>query len=139
MTEPDNPDNLFDLPPAAAPAGPAAKPPGVDARKESRVVVKWPARVLLPDGQVVPLRVRDISESGIGLASDRPIVSHAVLRIALAVPDLNTPGKFTTVTGSFKTAHVTVSGPDLIYGGVWLDLEAKGRELIGKWVRKLRP
>jgi len=125
--------------PAPAPA-PARKPAGgVEARSEGRVVVKWPARVLLPGGRVVPLRVRDISESGIGLASDHAIASHAVLRIAVAVPDFNTPGKFTTVTGSFKTAHVTVSGPDLLYGGTWLELDAAARDLIGKWVRRLRP
>jgi hypothetical protein len=72
------------------------------------------------------------------LVSERPISAHTTLRVALAVPDLNTPGRFATVTGSFKTAHVTVSGPDLIYGGAWVSIEGAGREIIQKWVRKLR-
>jgi hypothetical protein len=101
--------------------------------------VKWAARALLADGRVVPMTVRDISERGVGLISERPITQNATIRVAMSVPDINTPGRFTTVVGSVKTAHVTVSGPDLIYGGVWLTVEGNGSELIHKWVRKLRP
>ena len=100
--------------------------------------VKWAARALLADGTVVPLTVRDISERGVGLVSDRPITQHATLRVAVAVPDINATGRFTTVIGSVKTAHITVSGADLIYGGVWLALEGSGSEIIQKWVRKLQ-
>jgi len=93
---------------------------------------------LLADGQVVAMTVRDISERGVGLISGRPITQHATLRVAMSVPDINTPGKFTTVIGSVKTAHITVSGPDLIYGGVWLGFEGGGSEIIRKWVLKLQ-
>jgi hypothetical protein len=132
-------DDVFGLG-TMAPSAPSTRKAaaGHDARKELRVSVKWPARVLLSDGTVVPVTARDISESGIGLISMRPISAHATLRVALAVPDLEAPGRSTTVTGSFKTAHVTVSGPDLIYGGVWLTIDGGGRNLIQKWVRKLR-
>ncbi len=144
MQTPDDFDDLFDLAPAPAPTPtPAApksgRPDGVEARKEARVRVKWAARVLQPDGQVVPMQVRDISETGLGLVSQRPISSHTTLRVAVAVPDINTPSRFATVTGSFKTAHVTVSGLDLVYGGVWLNIEGAGRELVRKWIRKLTP
>ena len=100
--------------------------------------VKWAARALLADGKVVPLTVRDISERGVGLVSERPIPQHATLRVAVSVPDVNATGRFTTVIGSVKTAHITVSGPDLIYGGVWLALEGGGSETIRKWVVKLQ-
>ena len=139
MDEANDADDLFDVPPMPASPAPAAKPaPGVDARKEVRVHVKWNARVLQPDGSVVPLRVRDVSETGIGLVSERPIASHAVLRLAVAVPDVNEPGRYTTVIGTFRSAHATVSAPDLVYGGVWLEIDGQGRELIRRWVRKLR-
>ena len=100
--------------------------------------VKWAARALLADGRVVPMTVRDISERGVGLVSERPITQHATLRVAVSVPDINAAGQFTTVIGSVKTAHITVSGPDLIYGGVWLALEGNGSEIIRKWVLKLQ-
>ena len=141
MSESSDLDDLFSLPQGTrAPPVPSKTAPakGVDARKEVRVTVKWAARVLLHDGTVVPLRARDVSESGLGLVSERPISAHSTLRVALAVPDLNVPGRFMTVTGSFKTAHVTISGPDLIYGGTWLNIDDGGRDLIQKWVRKLR-
>ena len=142
MSNSDHVDDLFGPKPSAPPASaaPSSEPRGsTDARRDVRMHVKWAARVLQPDGTVVPLTVRDISERGVGLISDRPIAQHATIRVAMAVPDINTPGRFTTVIGSVKTAHVTVSGPDLIYGGVWLTVEGNGTDLIQKWARKLRP
>lgn len=138
MSNPDDTDDIFGSAAAAAPAKAPKRQGGAEGRREFRVHVKWAARALLADGQVVPLTVRDISEHGVGLVSERPIPQHATLRVALAVPDLNTPGRFTTVIGSVKTAHITVSGPDLIYGGVWLAVEGNGKQLLQKWVQKLR-
>lgn len=123
---------------STAPAQAPKSRAGTDARREIRMQVKWAARALLADGKVVPLTVRDISERGVGLVSGRPITQHATLRVAVAVPDINATGRFTTVIGSVKTAHMTVSGPDLIYGGVWQALEGNGSEIIRKWVLKLQ-
>lgn len=140
MTSPFDAEQLFGA--AQQPSPSASKPPnppaGVDARKEARVPVKWQARVLQPDGSVVPVRVRDISQSGVGLAGDHPIRPHAVLRIAIAVPNPNSPGTFSTVTGRFKTAHVTVCGPELIYGGIWVSIDGDGDELLRRRIRELR-
>jgi hypothetical protein len=137
MSNPNDFDALLGATSSAAPAqGPKA---GSEGRRELRVSVKWAARALLADGRVVPLTVRDISEHGVGLLSERPITQNATLRVAMSVPDINAPGRFTTVTGSVKTAHITISGPDLIYGGVWQAVDGNGRDIIQKWVRKLRP
>jgi len=141
MSPPDDVDELFGSASASSRApAPSPKPAaGKDARRELRMHVKWAARALLADSTVVPMTVRDISEHGVGLVSERPIPQHATLKVALQVPDINTLGKFTTVVGSLKTAHMTISGPDLIYGGTWLSVEGNGTDLIRKWVRKLRP
>jgi len=130
-------DELFGLG-SSSPAQAPKTRAGTDARREVRMHVKWAARALLADGRVVPLTVRDISERGVGLVSERPITQHATLRVAVAVPDINATGRFTTVIGSVKTAHITVSGPDLIYGGVWQALEGNGSEIIRRWVLKLQ-
>jgi len=114
---------------------PVAKP---EARKEVRVKVKWPARVQLADGRVVELRVCDVSESGVALAGELPIPAHSVLTLAISVPGQVDPARTTTVTGTMKTAHMTVRGPDLVYGGTWVSLEAKGRDLIRQWIKRLR-
>jgi len=120
---------------AGAGGFPVARP---DARKEVRVKVKWPARVQLADGRVVELRACDVSEGGIALAGELPIPSHSVLKVAISIPGLVDPARTTTVTGTMKTAHMTVRGPDLVYGGTWVSLEAKGRDLIREWIKRLR-
>jgi hypothetical protein len=109
-----------------------------DARKEIRVKVKWPARVQLAGGRVVEMRVCDVSESGVALAGEVPITPHSVLSVAISIPGLVDPSRTTAVTGTMRTAHMTVRGPDLVYGGTWVTLEAKGRELIREWVKRLR-
>ena len=109
-----------------------------DNRKESRVRASWTARVLLPSDRVVQLNLFDLSESGIGLVSEVGIPAHSVLQIALAVPGLDDPGKITPVTGTIKTTHMTVKGHYIHCGGMWVQVPADGRDLINRWVRRLR-
>jgi hypothetical protein len=142
-TPPEDIDALFDLPPPAAPVLPASPLPGLptassDARKEQRVKVSWPARVQLPGGRVIELRVRDLSESGVGMLTEHHIPPAAVLNFAVAVPELNEGGRITPVAGTIKTTYVVVKGPDLFCGGTWVQLPADGRDLLDKWIRKLR-
>jgi uncharacterized lipoprotein YbaY len=115
-----------------------APAPKEDARKEVRVKVKWAARVQLPNGGVVEMRVSDISEGGIGLAGEVGIPPNSVLTCAVAVPGLNDPTQVTAVVGTIKTTHCTVRGLDLIYGGTWVRNDASGQDLIKKWIRRLR-
>jgi hypothetical protein len=144
-TPPEDVDALFDAPapatPSHAPAPPSSPFPGVDpadGRKEQRVKVSWPARVQLPNGKVIELRVRDLSESGVGLVTDQHIPPSSVLNFAVGVPGLHEPGKITPVTGTIKTTYVVLKGQDLMCGGMWVSLPAEGRELLDKWIRRLR-
>ncbi len=144
-TPPEDVDALFDAPapasPPQAPAPPSSPFPGVDAaegRKEQRVKVSWPARVQLPNGKVIELRVRDLSESGVGLVTDQHIPPSSVLNFAVGVPGLHEPGKITPITGTIKTTYVVLKGQDLMCGGMWVSLPAEGRELLDKWIRRLR-
>lgn len=112
--------------------------PTKDARKEARVKVKWAARVQLPNGAVVEMRVCDISESGIGLAGDAGITPNSVLTCAIAVPGLNDPKQITSIVGTIKTTHATIRGLDLIYGGTWVHNDASAQDSLKKWIRRLR-
>ncbi len=140
-TNQDDTDDIFGLSAASAEA---AQPivggavPSKEARREPRVKVKWAARVQLSDGRVAELRVSDISEMGIGLAGEVGIPANSVLTCAVAVPGLNDPLKITPIVGTIQTAHATVRGPDLIYGGTWITIDADSRELLKKWIRRLR-
>jgi hypothetical protein len=143
-TSPEDIDALFDLPPsAAAPTKPASPLPGIasapsESRREHRVKVSWPARVQLPSGRVVELRVRDLSESGVGLLTEHHIPAATVMNFAMGVPALDDGGGITPVAGTIKTTYVVVTGPDLVCGGTWVSLPSQGRELLDKWIRKLR-
>src|ERR1700761_1705654 len=103
-TPPEDVDALFDAPAAPPPPVlPASPLPGMSAaegRKEQRVKVSWPARVQLPSGKVLELRVRDLSESGVGLVTDQHIPPNTVLNFAVGVPGLHETGKITPVSGT---------------------------------------
>ena len=141
-TPPEDIDALFDTPAPPAPVLPASPLPGIPAaaesRKEHRVKVSWPARVQLPNGRVMELRVRDLSESGVGLLVTSHIPPATVLNFAMGVPGLEDGSKITPVSGTIKTTYVVVKGVDLFCGGMWVSLPQNGRDLVDKWIRKLR-
>ena len=141
-TPPEDIDALFDTPVPPAPVLPASPLPGLpsaaESRKEHRVKVSWPARVQLPNGRVMELRVRDLSESGVGLLVASHIPPATVLNFAMGVPGLEDASKITPVQGTIKTTYVVVKGVDLFCGGMWVSLPANGRDLVDKWIRKLR-
>jgi hypothetical protein len=141
-TPPEDIDALFGAPAPSPPPilpGSPAVPSGFDGRKEMRVKVsQWPGRVQLPNGKVVELRVRDLSESGVGLVTEMAIPAYTVLNFAMGVPGLVEPGKITPVSGTIKTTYMVVSGPDLCCGGMWVSLPDDSRDLLAKWIRRLR-
>jgi hypothetical protein len=139
-TPPDDVDALFDAPaPPPSPVFPISAPPaGTEGRKEQRVKVSWPARVQLPNGKVAELRVRDLSESGVGLLTDVNIPAYTVLNFAMGVPGLDDASKITPVTGTIKTTYLVLTGRDLCCGGMWVTLPADSRDLLSKWIRRLR-
>ena len=142
-TPPEDVDALFDAPAPPSPVLPASPllggaPVASDGRKEHRVKVSWPARVQLPNGKVIELRVRDLSESGVGLVTTQHIPPSSVLNFAMGVPGLNEATRIVPVTGTIKTTYVVVKGPDLMCGGMWVTLPADSRDLLDKWIRRLR-
>ena len=141
-TPPEDIDALFDAPAPQAPALSANPLLGnhspTDGRKELRVKVSWPGRVQLPNGKVIELRVRDLAESGVGLVTDLHIPPSTVLNFVVGVPGLTDPARITPVAGTIRTTYVVVQGRDLCCGGTWVSLPAEGRELLDKWIRKLR-
>jgi hypothetical protein len=161
-TTPEDAAALFDIAlppsPSAAPkaaASPAAasgsaSSPGQDSpfgglpvasadnRRDLRIKVSWPGRVQLPNGRVVELRVRDISDGGVGLVTDVNIPAYTVLNFAMGVPPLAEGGKITPVSGTIKTTYLVVQGPDIYCGGTWVQVSADSRDLVSKWMKRLR-
>ena len=140
-TPPEDIDALFDAPAPPAPVLPGSPLPSAapaEGRKEQRVKVSWPARVQLPGGKVIELRVRDLSESGVGLATTQHIPPNTVLNFAVGVPGLHEATRITPVTGTIKTTYVVIKGNDLMCGGMWVSLPSDSRDLLDKWIRRLR-
>ncbi len=131
-------DDAFSAASSKSESPPAFAKAVSDERKEARLKVNWMARLQLPSGQVVAMRVSDISEGGIGLAGDTGIPPHSVLRCAVAVPGLSDPAQITPLVGTIRTTHATIRGPDLIYGGTWVRCDADAKELLSRWIRRLR-
>jgi len=108
-----------------------------DARTDLRVQVSWPARMHLPGGRVVGLQVRDISERGVGLASDDAIPAHAVVDFEMDVPAADGLGALTTVKGRIKTTYTIAQGSKTLGGGVWGQVPAGELELVKAWIERL--
>jgi hypothetical protein len=160
-TPPDDVDALFDLPPASSqPTDPPAddtqsaeaalaaemastlEAGGVatdapDSRTNLRVEVSWPARMHLPDGQVIELKVRNISEGGLGLVSREPIPAYTVVNLEMGVPPLDEGGQLTPVTAAIKTTYTVAQGSDILCGSAW-QVPPAGLEIVSLWIKRLR-
>jgi hypothetical protein len=118
--------------------GPLSSQGGVDGRREPRYPVAWPARLDLGNGQWLDVKVRDISESGLGLRCERPLPSHVQLPIMVGVPDLNDPTRLQAVPGKVGLVFVVMSGPEWRLGAQWVQLSDPARNLLKQWIKKLR-
>ena len=108
-----------------------------DSRTNLRVKVSWPARMRLPEGRVIELKVRDVSESGVGLMSDKDIPSDTVVNFEMDVPRPDEGGKVTPVKGTIKTTYTVVHGAEILCGGIWQAPPA-ALELVNMWIERLR-
>lgn len=108
-----------------------------DSRTKLRVKVSWPARMQLPEGRVVELKVRDVSEGGVGLTSDKDIPSDTVVNFEMDVPQPGEGGGITPVRGTIKTTYTVVHGSEILCGGIWQAPPA-GLELVNAWIERLR-
>lgn len=142
-TDPFDTDAGFELP--AAPAAPSSAPAGggigmplagTDARREQRVRVSWPARVKLPTGTVIEMRVRDLSEGGIGFTSPKPLPTNTPMNFALGAPALDDPKTIAPIVGTLKAVYVVLQPGGYQIGAVWQQIGDAERDVIGRWVRR---
>ena len=161
-TPPEDVDAMFDLPPLPAAAqsaestteaeeaalaaelAAAIESGGVatdapDSRTDLRVGVSWPARMQLPDGQVIELVVRNISERGVGLLGDAHIPACTVVAFEMDVPPLGEGGEVTPVKGTIRTTYTVAQGTEILCGGTWVQLPAAALDLVKLWVKRLQP
>ncbi len=107
-----------------------------ESRTDQRVEVSWPARMRLPDGRVIELQVRNVSEGGVGLMSDEHIPARTVVDFEMGVPPLDHGGSVTPVKGSIKTTYTVVHGSKILCGGIWQGPPA-GLEFVRLWIKRL--
>lgn len=112
-------------------------PGSIESRKEPRYSVTWRGRLTLPNGTVQDVRVRDISEKGVGLLSDLPVPGNTVMQLVLGVPDLRDLTRIMAVPVRINTAYVVMQSHDFRVGGMWIDLSDSVRELLHHWTLKL--
>jgi hypothetical protein len=107
-----------------------------DSRSDRRVTVSWPARMQLPDGQVIELTVRNVSQGGVGLTSAGQIPSLTVVAFEMDVPPLDEGGRTTPVKGTIKTTYAVDRGTGILCGGTWQAPPA-GLEVVALWIERL--
>jgi hypothetical protein len=156
-TSPEDAAALFDLPPpaesppdesttAAEEAALAAELAAIiesggvagdapDSRTDSRVKVSWSARMRLPDGRAIDVKVRDISEGGVGLMSGQHIPADTVMDFEVAVPSLDDDGTVRSVKGTIKTTYTVGHGSEFLGGATWQS-PPDGLELVHRWIQR---
>lgn len=112
--------------------------PNIENRTEPRYLVSWRAHVQLPNGQTVEVRVKDISESGMGMISDYAVPSGRMLGVTVGVPDLTDPTRLLAVPGRAMIAFSVMQGHDFRVGVKWAELSPAAQELWRTWVKRLR-
>lgn len=108
-----------------------------DARREPRLPVHWRAGLKLPGGRIIELRVKDISESGMGFVADETVPNAATLEVRVRVPDPGNPAQTVDVAGMVKVAYVAVRGYEFAVGVTWAKRNEADRELMSRWMRKV--
>jgi hypothetical protein len=107
-----------------------------DSRTKRRVAVSWPARMRLPEGHVIGLAVRNVSEGGVGLVSGEHIPARTVVHFEMDVPSLDGGGKATLVAGTIKTTYTVAQGAEIFCGGTW-QVPPAGLDLVSRWIQRL--
>ncbi len=110
----------------------------VDARREPRLPVHWRASLQLPDGRRIDVRIKDISDSGMGLIARDAVPAGATLRIAVQVPDPGGAARGTEVAGEVKVAYAVMRGYEFGVGAVWVERAPEARALMSRWIARLR-
>ena len=108
-----------------------------DSRSDLRVAVAWPARMQLPDGRVIALEVRNVSEGGVGLMIDEAVPAGTVVAFEMDVPRPGGEGGSTSVKGTMEVTYTVVHGAGKLCGGTWQAPPA-GLELVNEWIERLR-
>ena len=108
-----------------------------DSRTDLRVDVSWLARMQLPNGRVIELKVRNISEGGVGLMSDEDIPDCTVVNFEMDVPQVNEGGEMMPVKGRIKTTYTVVHGSERLCGGTW-QVPPADLDLVAIWIQRLR-
>ena len=109
-----------------------------DSRTVLRIDVAWPARMHLAGGRVIDLRLRNVTQAGVGLVSDQPMPADTVVRFEMDVPALAASGPVTTLAGTIKTTYTVVQGGRVLCGGTWVQAPDAGLELVAQWIARLR-
>ncbi|MDP4300663.1 PilZ domain-containing protein [Leptothrix discophora] len=113
-------------------------PDSIDNRREPRYPVAWPARLRIATGQEIDVKVRDLSDNGIGLRSDHPIPQRDRFELVLGVPDLLDPRRLQAVPGTMSVAFLVMSHGEWRLGGTWADLTPPARKLLDQWIQKIK-
>jgi hypothetical protein len=109
-----------------------------EARREPRFAVHWRGRLQGPGGRMIELRLKDISDSGMGMTISEAVPAGATLAIALRVPDPAGSAQMIEVSGTVQTAYVAMCGYEFNVGAIWALRTDAGRELMSRWIGRLR-
>ncbi len=109
----------------------------VDARCEARHNVFWRALVKLPNGSTIEVKVKDISQSGMGLVASEPLPKGSTLAIIVRVPNPANAEQMLAGSGTVKIVYAAMQKDHYAVGAVWVERSDAVQKLLARWLRKL--
>ncbi len=107
-----------------------------DNRSGDRRSVTWRAKVLLSQGQMIDVRVTDVSSNGLGLVTPSPVPQEGLIQLAVQVPSQGSPGKFQVVTGKARVVFQVLRGNGYQLGIEWSQLDPAMGQIITRAIER---
>lgn len=108
-----------------------------DLRIAPRATVSWRVAMLLEPGKFAQLRMVNISEGGIGLATELNLHLGQQLQLIIETPHLDGSSRWTHIPCRGVVVHSVLSGGIYRIGVKFSEIDANNKAIFKAWVTKL--
>lgn len=106
----------------------------VELRRSPRINVTWRGAFRAADGSILPIKVINISDSGILFQCSQPAVVQRDHQMMLEIPHIDQIANMYKVPCKVKVMHCILSGDFFRIGVQFVELSELHRDLVSAWI-----
>lgn len=91
----------------------------VEKRKAVRYKVRWRALVLMGNGTKLPAYIMDVSDGGVNIVSNQPLIPNTRTNLAVYVPDPSSPGTYAPTVVTVNVLYQVLRGAEFAHGAAF--------------------